>query len=70
LDAIFHVFNYLEKKHNAQIVFDPSYPTVDIMSVFKECDCRRAFYGDVKEAILPNAPPPRGKDVNLRMFAR
>ncbi|KAI2513025.1 hypothetical protein MHU86_1316 [Fragilaria crotonensis] len=39
-----------------------------MMSVFKECDCWRAFYGDVKEAILPNAPPPKGKDVNLRMF--
>jgi hypothetical protein len=66
LEAIFHVFNYLEKKHNARIVFDPSYPTVD-MSLFKESDWR-AFYGDVKEAIPLNAPPPRGKDVNLRMF--
>ena len=66
LEAIFHLFNYLHKKHNARIVFDPSYPVVD-MSVFKECDWK-AFYGDVKEAIPPNAPPPRGKDVDLRMF--
>ncbi|KAI2509582.1 Reverse transcriptase (RNA-dependent DNA polymerase) [Fragilaria crotonensis] len=66
LEAIFHLFNYLEKKHNARIVFDPSYATVD-MSAFKECDWR-AFYGDVREAIPPNSPPPRGKDVDLRMF--
>jgi hypothetical protein len=66
LEATFHLFNYLDKKHNARIVFDPSYPTVD-MSVFKECDWK-AFYGDVREAIPPNAPPPRGKDVDLRMF--
>ena len=66
LEAVFHLFNYLDKKHNARIVFDPCYAEVD-MSVFKECDWK-AFYGDVKEAIPPNAPPPRGKDVDLRMF--
>ncbi len=38
LDAIFHLFNYLEKRHNARIVFDPCYPTIDIMTSFKECD--------------------------------
>ena len=26
------------------------------------------FYGNITEAIPPNAPAPRGKDVNLRMF--
>ncbi|KAI2500399.1 Reverse transcriptase (RNA-dependent DNA polymerase) [Fragilaria crotonensis] len=66
LEAVFHLFNYLDKRHNARIVFDPSYPVVD-MSVFKECDWK-AFYGNVKEAVPPNAPAPRGKDVDLRMF--
>ena len=37
LEAIFHVFNYLEKKQNAWIVFDPGYADVD-MSAFKECN--------------------------------
>ena len=37
------------------------------MSDFKECDWKQ-FYGDVTEAIPPNAPEPRGKDVDLRMF--
>ena len=66
LDAIFHLFNYLEKRHNARIVFDPCYPTIDMTS-FKECDWS-SFYGNVQEAIPPNAPEPRGKDVDLRMF--
>ncbi len=66
LEAVFHLFNYLDKRHNARIVFDPSYPVVD-MSSFKECDWK-AFYGNVKEAVPPNAPAPRGKDVDLRMF--
>ena len=37
LEAVFHLFNHLEKKHNARIVFDPSYPEID-RSAFKECD--------------------------------
>jgi hypothetical protein len=36
-DAVFHLFNYLEKRHNTRVVFDPSYPTIDMTS-FKECD--------------------------------
>ena len=66
LDAIFHVYAYVKNKHNSRMVFDPTYPNVD-MSVFKECDWG-AFYGDVKEAIPPNAPEPRGKEVVLRLF--
>jgi hypothetical protein len=63
LNAVFHIFGYLEKKHNARIVFDPSYPVID-MSVFKECDWKQ-YYGDVNEAIPPNAPEARGKEVDL-----
>jgi hypothetical protein len=63
LDALLHLFTYLDKKHNAQIIFNPSYPTID-MPVFKDCNWKH-FYGNVHEAILPNAPLPRGKDVNL-----
>jgi hypothetical protein len=55
-EAIFHLFNYLDKKCNALIAFDPTYPDVD-MSAFKECNWK-AFYGDIKEAIPSNAPLP------------
>jgi hypothetical protein len=67
LEALLHLFAYLdEKQHNARIIFDPLYPPID-MTVVKECDWKH-FFGDLHEAIPPNAPPPRGKDVNLRMF--
>lgn len=67
LEAVFHLFQHLDRKHNARIVFDPSYPEID-HSTFKECDWK-SFYGDVSEAIPPNAPPPRGKeDIDLRLF--
>lgn len=63
LEAVFNLFQHLDKKHNARIVFDPSYPEID-QSTFKECNWK-SFYGD---AIPPNAPPPRGNDVDIRLF--
>ena len=48
------------------MVFDPTYPDTD-MSKFKECD-QKAFYGDAKEPVPPNAPKPCGKEVDLRLF--
>lgn len=66
LDAVLHIFAYLDHKHNSRMVFDPTYPEID-MSNFKECDWKH-FYGDVKEAIPLNAPDPRGKEVDLRMY--
>jgi hypothetical protein len=65
LDAVFHIFNYLEKRHNSRIVFDPTYPTID-MSSFKDCDWKQ-YYGNAKEAIPPNAPEARGQEVDLRI---
>ena len=35
--------------------------------VFKECDWK-TFYGDATEAIPPNAPEARGKEVDLRLY--
>ena len=66
LDAVFHVYAYLKRKHNARIVFDPSYPNID-KKAFKIQDWT-SFYGNVKEAIPPDMPEPLGKDVDLRLF--
>ena len=66
LEAVFHIFGYLKGHHNAWMVFDPTCPTPD-MSLFQEHDCC-GFYGEVKEVISPNAPEPRGKEVDLRIF--
>ena len=60
------MFAHLEHRHNARLVFDPSYPAIG-MSVFEDCDWKH-FYGDVKEAIPPNTPSPHGKEVDIRLF--
>jgi len=37
LENIFHMFAYLKIKYNSRMVFDPTYPSID-MQDFKECD--------------------------------
>lgn len=66
LDAVFHIFAYLKKKHNARLVLDPTPPNIDHTS-FQHHDWEE-FYGDVKEAIPLDAPEPRGNCVDLRMY--
>jgi hypothetical protein len=52
--------------HNSRVVFDPTYPYVD-MGDFIKTELK-SMYGDVKEMIPPDASVPRGKEVNLRLF--
>jgi len=67
LFAVFRVFAYLKNKHNARMVYDPSYPKID-HTKFKDKEEWSNFYGNVKEAIPTNAPKPRGKHVILRVY--
>jgi hypothetical protein len=66
MEAVLHVFAYLGLHHNARVVFDPTYPAVD-MGTFIKTDCK-TMYGDVKEIIPSDAPLPRGKEVDMRLF--
>jgi hypothetical protein len=66
LEAVFHVFAYLGLHHNARVVFDPTYPAVG-MGTFVKPDWK-SMYGDVKEMTPSDAPIPRGKEVDLRLF--
>ena len=66
LEAVLHVFAFLRQKYNSRMAFDPNYPFID-MNEFKECKWKD-FYGYLKEAIPPNAPNKRGKEVDLRGY--
>ena len=66
LEAVYRIFAYLDKKHNSRMVFDPTYPEID-MSAFKECDWKE-FYYEAKEPLPPNMPEPRGKEVDCRLY--
>jgi hypothetical protein len=66
LDAVYHLFAYLSLYHNARVVFEPTYPDVDMRAFIK--NDWKPMYGDAKEAIPPNAPVTRGKAIDLRLF--
>ena len=65
--AALHIMSYLRHKHNSRLVLDPSYPVIEY-DEFKSNENWVAFYGDVKEAVPCNAPPPLGKEAVLRMY--
>ena len=67
LEAALHIMSYLRVKHNSRLVLDPSYAEIDYAEFNVDADWH-AFYGDVEEALPPNAPKPLGKEVELRMF--
>ena len=46
LEAIFHMFVYLKKHHNSEMVFDPSEPEIDMADLPHE-DWNLSIYGDV-----------------------
>lgn len=72
LQALFHFFSYFNKKHNTNLVYDPTDPEID-MSTFPKQDWLAPVYAtgsdrDLKEAIPTNLPEPRGKGMRMRCF--
>ena len=63
---VFHIFAYLKKHHNYALVFDPSYPNVNI-DTFPKHDWKK-FYGDFEEYMPPDMPEPLGKEVVMHCF--
>ncbi len=66
LEAAIHVMGYLGLKHNTELVFDPTYPDINL-DYFPTFDWTE-FYGDVTEAIPTDMPKPLGKEVDLQMM--
>jgi hypothetical protein len=64
--TVLHVMGYLKLKHNTRLVFDPTYPKIDMTMVPKQT--WKEFYGDIEEAIPDNMPRPLGKPVDIRMW--
>ena len=77
LEALFYVFAYLQAHHNAEMVFDPSEPELD-MPMFPREDWGLSIYGDVSEELPPqkpfeefgpaDMPEPRGKPFRIVVY--
>jgi hypothetical protein len=61
LDQVFHIFAYLKKYHNTELVYDPSDPCVDEPD-FELRDWTSSEFGHLQgtEELPPNMPQPRG----------
>ena len=59
LEAVFFIFAYLDNKHNARMIFNSTYPEID-MSDFKECNWK-TIYGSATESLPTDAPLPLRK---------
>jgi hypothetical protein len=61
LNQVFHIFAYLRKYHNTELVFHPSDPCVE-ESDFELKDWTSREFGHLQgdEELPPNMPQPRG----------
>ena len=64
LDAVFHMFAYLKKHPNSEIVFDSSEPNID-MANFPCEDWILSIYSDVKEDMSPTCPFAESGPANM-----
>ncbi len=59
--------SYLSQKHNKRLIFDPTYPKID-MGQFPQYNWTD-FYGNDKEAIPLDMPEPLGNNIDVRIHA-
>ena len=69
LDEVFHIFAYLKKKHNSEMVYDPTEVGID-RAAFPREDWSYSICGDDNlEEVLPlNMPTPLGKSFTCRVY--
>ena len=71
LEEEFHVFAYLKKHMNSEIVFDPTTTEVD-MDIFQKKDCSFSVYSspgeELKEEFPPKIPEPLGLQFFMKVF--
>ena len=65
---VFHMFRYLQKKHNAVQVFNPNEPSIDIND-FPKLDWSNTVYanerGELFEDVPKDLPKPFGKEFKI-----
>ena len=60
LQELLHIFAYLKKYHNTEMVYDPSDPVID-ESLFEKQDWASSEFGNhLREDLPSNMPEPRG----------
>ena len=66
LEAVYHIFAYLNKHEKSSIIFDPTDP-IPITPTKAKPDWS-SFYEDLDEELPPRMPEPLGNPVNIHVF--
>ena len=66
LETALHVMVYLRFKHKTRLIFDQTYPDIDL-TAFPQYEWME-IYSNVEEAIPPDMPPLLDKDLDLSMM--
>ena len=65
---VLHIFAYLKKYHNTEMVYDPSDPVID-ESLFEKKDWASSEFGSELQETLPaNMPKPRGMGLTMSAY--
>lgn len=69
LECLYHLFAYLGKYHNSEMVFDPTKPNID-QDAFERKDWTYSTMSqaDRTEVLPPDMPVPRGEGFVIRCF--
>ena len=64
---LFHIFAFLKTYHNSRMVFDPSYPHIDDVSIFPNHEWNN-YFGDGSEQIPEERHRPLAKELLIIAF--
>ena len=69
LEQVLHIFAYLKRHHNAEMVFDPSGCDLD-RNLFPKRDWSYSAYGceEPEEETPPDMPKPIGREFTMRVY--
>ena len=68
MNQIYHIFAYLKKNHNAELVLDPSEPEINPHE-FERKDWEATEFGDeLEEELPPNRPKALGCGIIMRAY--
>ena len=65
LNELYHIFSYLKKYHNTEMVFDPSDPVIDEDEFERKDWTSSEFGGTMSEELPKNMPHPRGQGFTI-----
>jgi len=66
LAQLYHMFSYFKKHHNARIVMDPTYPSIDENDF--ELQDWVSFYGSLTEELPKNMPESLGAEMFIVVY--